>query len=288
VAGRPETFEQLTAYLDGELSDAERAAVEQWLAVDADARRMLEELRRTARLVGSLPRERTPAGMSDALRARLERASLLGEAAGALPRSRTSWLRPVALAASIMLVCTVGFLGMTQLQKFREERLFGTASEQVAVRRTARDAKRAPPIEQVALGVKRETKSMPSAGESLRVEDRNDSHLSTAARIAMDEPSLAKERPGEGVGATVEADQRNSTGSAEGRARVMTPAAAANAPAKPASAMHAGQAASADVAGGASVPRQNAAKTPTTTKPATSQPTSQPTSAPTSREAARE
>ncbi|MEN6366274.1 MAG: zf-HC2 domain-containing protein [Thermoguttaceae bacterium] len=49
--------ELLSAYLDGELNDAERAEVERRLADDPAAARLLEQLRSVRRVVQSLPRE---------------------------------------------------------------------------------------------------------------------------------------------------------------------------------------------------------------------------------------
>ncbi|MEN6405120.1 MAG: zf-HC2 domain-containing protein [Thermoguttaceae bacterium] len=49
--------ELLSAYLDGELNDAERAEIERRLATDPAARRLLEQLRSVSRAVQSLPRE---------------------------------------------------------------------------------------------------------------------------------------------------------------------------------------------------------------------------------------
>lgn len=53
-------LELLSAYLDGELSDHERRAIEQRLASDSDLRRALDDLRATVRLVGALPRLKAP------------------------------------------------------------------------------------------------------------------------------------------------------------------------------------------------------------------------------------
>jgi len=47
----------LTAYLDGELSDTERAQVEAWLAVDAAARARLEAMRVLGEDLRAVPRE---------------------------------------------------------------------------------------------------------------------------------------------------------------------------------------------------------------------------------------
>lgn len=53
-------LELLSAYLDGEMSDAERHALEQRLATESDLRRALDELRATVGLVSSLPQLKAP------------------------------------------------------------------------------------------------------------------------------------------------------------------------------------------------------------------------------------
>ena len=76
--------ELLSAYADGELDEREREFVERRLAMDEAARRLLEDIRRTAGLVGSLPRHAAPASIADDVRSQLERSELLGE--GSTPR----------------------------------------------------------------------------------------------------------------------------------------------------------------------------------------------------------
>jgi anti-sigma factor RsiW len=53
-------FELLSAYLDGDLSDADRAALEARLAAEPELRRELEALRQTVALVRSLPELKAP------------------------------------------------------------------------------------------------------------------------------------------------------------------------------------------------------------------------------------
>lgn len=114
---RPEQLEQLSAYLDGELTDAERVSVERLLAADPAARALLDELRRTAELVAGLPRAEAPLDFAENTVARLERADLLGEAATPVGATRRPWLaRGLALAASLALVVTAGWLVRSQLQ----------------------------------------------------------------------------------------------------------------------------------------------------------------------------
>lgn len=119
MAGNLEQYEQLTAYLDGELSDADRLEVESLLQRDPEARRLLEELRRTSRLVASLPRGTAPAGLPGSVMARLERRELLGETSvQAKPPTRSSleWVRPLAVAAGFALLLTASWLSMIHLR----------------------------------------------------------------------------------------------------------------------------------------------------------------------------
>lgn len=70
---------RLSAYLDGELSEEERAEVRAWVEQYADARALLDELRATVEVLGSLPRAEASGEMLEGLRSRLERRALLDE-----------------------------------------------------------------------------------------------------------------------------------------------------------------------------------------------------------------
>lgn len=61
--------EQLSGYLDGELTDQQRQQVEGLLAESPQARQLLAELRQTARLVGELPRAKAPPGLAESIAA---------------------------------------------------------------------------------------------------------------------------------------------------------------------------------------------------------------------------
>lgn len=82
----PLTEELLSAYLDGELPDAERAGVEQWLTASAEHRRLLDDLQAIRRELQALPRQSLDAGFSERVLAAIrERTSEpnSGSAAGA-------------------------------------------------------------------------------------------------------------------------------------------------------------------------------------------------------------
>jgi len=112
--------DRLSAYLDDELSDAERAEVEMYLASSEDARRTLAELRRTTELLRSLPRGKAPADMVELLTAQMERNELLGDISAPPSRVRSPvpnlgrWL---ASAAAIALTVSAGYLTYSYLQK---------------------------------------------------------------------------------------------------------------------------------------------------------------------------
>jgi len=147
-----EKYEQLTAYLDGELSEAERAEVQRLLEHDPAARALLDDLRAAARLVGSLPRERSTVEMSDMIRSRLGRGSHLGAVGGVSspPHGAIRWVRGVAVAASIALACTAAYLGMVRLQEYRERRVFTVAdNEPVSAKREVAVSPQAAKIETV-------------------------------------------------------------------------------------------------------------------------------------------
>lgn len=119
-------YEQLTAYLDGELGESERSEVERLLARDAEARRVLDELRATARMVGGLPRAAAPRGLSAEITARMEREALLGDAPdsfqSASQQTTPIWQRGLAMAAALGMIVTAGWLMWPELPKPPSER----------------------------------------------------------------------------------------------------------------------------------------------------------------------
>ncbi len=99
---------QLSAYLDGELDDAQRQEVEALLAEDPEAAELYEQLKVTRELVKSLPRAKADEEWTEALRGRMERQALLGDMLNASAHSRKKvtlapWL---ALAAVLALSFT--------------------------------------------------------------------------------------------------------------------------------------------------------------------------------------
>jgi len=102
---RRQLEEQLSAYLDGELTEPQRAVVEAFLAEDADARRLLDELKTTVEALKGLERAEASEQFSRNLRARLERRALLGNqrtgrtAPPPIPSRLGRWMAAAAVLA---------------------------------------------------------------------------------------------------------------------------------------------------------------------------------------------
>ena len=101
--------ELLSAYVDGELSGAERAAVEARLASDPAAQRQVEEFRRLSSLIQNLPQPALPADFSAKVLRRAEQARTLSASEPVRPgfsigRTWRSWAWPgLALAAALLV-----------------------------------------------------------------------------------------------------------------------------------------------------------------------------------------
>jgi hypothetical protein len=111
---RPDHLEaELSAYLDGELTAAEAAQVERWLAESPAARQSLEALRDIRAQLGQLPRHAAPASLRAALRQHAERQLLFEDR----PARPGRWLRlmvQTSAAAAILLACV--YVGWHTLQ----------------------------------------------------------------------------------------------------------------------------------------------------------------------------
>jgi len=97
--------DRFSEYLDGELSKAEREAVEAHLSQCAECRRELEAWRRTVSAVGELPARSAPAGFAERVMRQIA-------AAGRAPeRSVVSilWARVLPVAAMLLLVVGLTF-----------------------------------------------------------------------------------------------------------------------------------------------------------------------------------
>lgn len=98
--------ELLSAYLDDELSEQQRTEVERRLSADADARRLLEELRTLGATLQTLPLERPDAELRQKIKARIDQALPTLATTANDPRAsglrRWSWAA-MAIAAALML-----------------------------------------------------------------------------------------------------------------------------------------------------------------------------------------
>ena len=102
--------ELLSAYLDGELTVEERAAVEARLASDPDAQQMLHQLRSVSQAVQALPLEPVGRDLREQILRRAESLKPAADMRDALPkvtlfRSRRSWIwASLAVAAGLMIM----------------------------------------------------------------------------------------------------------------------------------------------------------------------------------------
>lgn|GEM_PF-5099460 len=116
--------EQLSAYLDGELSGRERAAVEAVLKKSEPARKRLAELKQVTSLVGALPRHLAPESIAEDLMKAAERIQLLDDNGRAGQAPGGGWrigLGVLAVAAVVTLFVTVAL----QFGRSPGESLFG-------------------------------------------------------------------------------------------------------------------------------------------------------------------
>jgi hypothetical protein len=110
----PDTLEaDLSAYLDGELSEERTAQVQAALKKSAEARRLLEQLRTTVRALNALPRIAAPPELADELRQaaerRLSRPQPRRSGVPHILRVYGSW---TAAAAGILLAFAAGRLSV--------------------------------------------------------------------------------------------------------------------------------------------------------------------------------
>ena len=136
--------ELLSAYLDNEVTDAERAQVEQWLAESVEFRQLHEELRAMRQELRSLPTHKLDRDLSADVLRRAEREVLSGHSTGngqvtprstvaewwSRPKSRRMWFWPALAAAAALLIALVDLRqDAPERQVAREDKLVSAAGE---------------------------------------------------------------------------------------------------------------------------------------------------------------
>lgn len=109
--GKRSIDEQISAYLDDQLSSAERAEVDRQLSESPQLRQQLEQMRKLRTLLNELPRHSAPPELADSVLGDLERQMLLSDDLDSTPRGGlpSGWSRNLAVAAVLVLGVGVGF-----------------------------------------------------------------------------------------------------------------------------------------------------------------------------------
>ncbi|NLW86312.1 MAG: hypothetical protein GXY38_05510 [Planctomycetes bacterium] len=101
--------QQLSAYLDGELSPSESAAVEAAMRAEPQLAEQLEQLRRVRDAVRALPRARASEDFADQVLAKAERLKLVDSASEGV-EPPLPWVRYLATAAVVLIAVSVGLI----------------------------------------------------------------------------------------------------------------------------------------------------------------------------------
>ena len=107
---REKICEQLSAYLDGELTAAEAQRVQQAVAENASLAGELTGLRYTRELLRRLPRAKAPGDFVERVLARTERLHLVQAEEGRSSDRWTVWFRHLATAAVLLIAAGVGIV----------------------------------------------------------------------------------------------------------------------------------------------------------------------------------
>lgn len=104
------TQTQLSAYLDGELDEAQLRQIEEALESDGALRVELAELTATRKLLRDLPAEKPPVDLVSRVLAEAERSQLVGGQHAEAGSNPLRWVRYVASAAVLLMAATVGMV----------------------------------------------------------------------------------------------------------------------------------------------------------------------------------
>lgn len=196
----------LSAHLDQELDDRERAFVERLLDSDDEVRAWYDSMRLTVTAVAAMPRHGAPSGMSDDVRDLVERQALLGDtgAGGSSQRMRVPWVGITSVAAVLIAAALVG---VSQFDNW-----FGRPSvrEQLAqapVKRSAPAIMQNSAANESGAPVADKSKKLAAATESTKTYDNLEAKLEAGAdRVAV----LAHHFSHESVVLTVALDDKGS------------------------------------------------------------------------------
>jgi len=126
---------QLSAYLDGELGQADAKRLEKALEADEELAAELEALRRLREMLRTLPRERAPSDFVTRVMEQAEKAHLVGRPAERTSPGALRWVRYLATAAVLLVALAVGTVVVRTLSTESIEDLAGrTAPEEECVR----------------------------------------------------------------------------------------------------------------------------------------------------------
>ncbi|MCD6365014.1 MAG: zf-HC2 domain-containing protein, partial [Planctomycetes bacterium] len=103
MAKRDKNQDDLSAYLDGELGEADAKRVEEALSHDPALARRLDQIRTLREMVLSMPPHKAPDNLIETIVQRAERNSLMGPTAPAQRGTKLRWLG-YGLAAAVLVL----------------------------------------------------------------------------------------------------------------------------------------------------------------------------------------
>lgn len=112
---RENISEQLSAYLDGELSQADAQRVEQAVASNSALTAQLVRLRSLRAMVRQLPRQHAPEDFVARVMGRVEREHLVSTSWGSGDRGILRWSRHFATAAMVLIALSIGAVVVTTI-----------------------------------------------------------------------------------------------------------------------------------------------------------------------------
>ena len=108
MTGKDKILEQLSAYIDGELSDAARKEVEKIVKADPDLAAELRHLQTVRKMLRDLPPQHPGEDFVSGVLAQAERRRLVESSADQHPTTGMGWVRWLASAAVLLIVVGIG------------------------------------------------------------------------------------------------------------------------------------------------------------------------------------